>query len=256
MKKDKMPVKQVNKRPLTEEEIAKRRRAKKLRLKKKKEQRQKALILLCALIIVIGVVFGLTRCSSDNIVESDSTTLTITPKGEIIFEEIIARDEDMDEKEIKAFVQSEIDGYRSEDKGAIKIEKVKVYQDDNYVNQAYLRLRYKDVATYGAFTGYDVFFGTVSEAIRKGYSFTAAFARPDGTEISREEAISDSAAKVFIIQENVNVTYSGTLGYVSKEGTKLSSESKTLTISSVDGNSDSAPLTYLIFEEEGEKESK
>lgn len=253
MKKKKEPVKQANQRPLTEEEIAKRRRNRKLRLKKQKERRQKALILLCALIIAGGVIFGLTRLSSDKFVESDATTLTITKTGEIIFEEIMLRDEDMAEKELRDFVQSEIDGFRSEDKDAIKIEKVNVSKDDNYVNRAYLRLRYKDAVTYGAFTGYDVFYGTVSEAMGKGYSFTAAFVKPDGTEVSREEAISDSSAKVFIIQENVNVAYPDTLGYVSKEGTKLELESGVVTISSVDGNADSAPLTYLIFANEEAK---
>lgn len=256
MKNEKKPVKQVNKRPLTEEEIARRRRAKKLRLKKQKEQRQKVLILLCAVILIVGIVFGLARCSSDKFVESDVTTLTITSEGEIIFEEILSRDEDMAEKELQEFVQSEIDGYRSEDKDAIKIEKVKVSQDDNHVNQAYVRLRYKDVKTYSAFTGYDAFYGTISEAMGKGYSFTAAFAKPDGTEISREEAISDSTAKVFIVQENINVSYQDTLGYVSKEGTKLDLESKVVSISPVDGNADSAPLTYLIFEKEAAKENK
>lgn len=268
-KPKKRPVNKATGKPLTEEEIIKRRRARKRREMKRKKQRQKAALLaLLLFVIVIGAIFLLTRKPGSKFVEADETTLSLTSEGAIIFEEIIPAKEDMVEKDLEDFVKAEIAGYRTEEENAVLLEKVEVDEE-----KAYVRIRYKDVATYSKFTGYDAFLGTISEAQRKGYPFTSAFLRieekeqenADGkkgevstvietAEATRDEVMSDSGAKIFVIQENVRVALPGGYTFVSAEGTKC--EPGFVRISPIDDNPDSAPLTYIVLATEEVKENK
>lgn len=200
--------------------------------------------ILVAAIAVILIVCFLTGMFDKG---AEISTLTIQNDGTIVSEEVETLGEDYYAKgELKSFVKKEIKEYNSQaGTKAVKLQKLSVKGDN-----AYLKTGYKTAGDYQAFTGYELFSGTLEEAQKAGYDLSDTFmAVKDGAKgdgVDRETVLKDKKAKVVAIRENITVKVAGKILYVSGQDTEMTAED-TVTISQTDGNQDATDLTYIIY---------
>lgn len=210
-------------------------------------RRKRILVLVVAVILVAGLIAGI--CFGTGVFEkrAEKSTLTLREDGSLICEEVAAFDgEQYDKAALKTYAKQEIQAYNDENgKDRIKLERVAVKDET-----AYMRIWYKSVEDYSAFTGYEIFSGTVEKAQEAGYTFQDSFAQvtegKKGDSAAMETVVADASQKVLIIRENITVNIDGTLLYVSEESTEVENKD-TLAISQVDGNQDATSLTYIIY---------
>lgn len=215
--------------------------------------------LLMAAIMAVSMLAG---CGS---FKSDENALYIKKNGTIIQASVETFDQDYyDKDELKDYAQETIDSYVSEhDKGCVKLSSFTV---KDQVAQMYLK--FADYTTYSDFNGYELFVGTVAQAIAAGYDFDQSFVTitngasadasasgdvsadtitASGNASSGDATSGDATAtltdSVVIMQESLNVKVQGNIKYVSATGTKVTSKN-TVTVDKEETDG----LTYIIFE--------
>lgn len=194
--------------------------------------------------VIVGAVFLATGAFEKR---AKKSTLTLNADGSLVCEEIAVFDsEQYDKAEWKRYAREQIDAYNEQHgKDSVKLERAAVKD-----KVAYMRVRYQTAADYGAFTGYEIFSGTIEEARGAGYEFLDSFVqvkeKEKGDFIPAEDVVSDNGQKVLILRENITVKIDGELLYLSDESTTLES-GDTLSIAQVDGNTDATSLTYIIY---------
>ncbi len=220
--------------------------------KKGMTKRQKALrnrlIALITIVVVAIVAVVLVVCKKAGVFDerAETSTLTITKDGTVICEEVTTFDESFyDKAQLKKFVKTEIDNYNKEaGDSEIKLNSLTVKGET-----AYAKTTYKTVDDYCAFTGIELFAGSMSQA-KKAYDFADAFVTVKegvkGTSAEPLDITSQKKLKVLVVKENINVSVDGEILYVSDSSTSMI-DNHTVAIAQPDGNEDATQLTYIIY---------
>lgn len=202
------------------------------------------IIVAALLIFIIIKLIGIALNSSKT---ADTSKLTFTADGQVVFEEVTDFDSDTYSKsEFKSYTTDLIDSFNDTyGNKAIALNKLKVSGD-----KAYVKSTYKDAQCYSSFTSYETYNGSYTDAVEAGYDFAALFSQvADGklleaNVINADEIFADSY--VAVVNENVTVTVPGDITYVSNADITLV-DSDTITISQADGNADATDLVYIIY---------
>lgn len=172
-------------------------------------------------------------------------TLTVTEE-KVTYEELSSQ-EDLSKSEVKSYAKDTIAEYNKEAKEK-KIHLDKVDEEDGVI---YLKTSYDSVETYGDFTSYEAFGGTVKEAKKKGYDFNTSFvAVKDGVageNVTVDEVTKDNTKHVLIIRENCTFVVDGNILYVTEENTSVT-DAHTVVVSPSKDNADASVLTYIVYE--------
>ena len=202
------------------------------------------IIVAALLIFIIIKLIGIALNSSKT---ADTSKLTFTADGQVVFEEVTDFDSDTYSKsEFKSYTTDLIDSFNDTyGNKAIALNKLKVSGD-----KAYVKSTYKDAQCYSSFTSYETYNGSYTDAVEAGYDFAALFSQvADGklletNVINADEIFADSY--VAVVNENVTVTVPGDITYVSNADITLV-DTDTITISQADGNADATDLVYIIY---------
>lgn len=221
---------------INEEEIA-RIRAKKRRAQAARAKRNRRVLLGLFIIIVLAAIATVAIFLNDNLGPMASeTTLTLNKDGTIVYEEVVELSPEYDASKLKSFAKEEIKNFKSDDGEYVSLRGVKVSD-----NLAYIKTEFSSYKEYTEFTGYDAFYGTVSEAKAKGYDVDSNVS--NYITLTGEE-------KIFIIKQIVNVAYPEEVMYFNSEWAKDEKNADgidTIKISPVRGNVDAPPTIYMIF---------
>ena len=202
------------------------------------------IIVAALLIFIIIKLIGIALNSSKT---ADTSKLTFTADGQVVFEEVTDFDSDTYSKsEFKSYTTDLIDSFNDTyGNKAIALNKLKVSGD-----KAYVKATYMDAQCYSSFTSYETYNGSYTDAVEAGYDFAALFSQvADGklleaNVINADEIFADSY--VAVVNENVTVTVPGDITYVSNADITLV-YSDTITISQADGTADATDLVYIIY---------
>ena len=220
--------------------------------KRNQEKRNKAVrnrvIVLCVLGVALIAAIVALVCNVTGVFDTtvETSTLTLAEGGQVVCEEVTSFDESFYHKgELKKFIKSEIDKYNHQaGNGKVKLNKVKVSG-----KTAYAKTTYASCKDYQAFTGIEMYAGTVKKA-KKSYDFADAFVTvKDGVKGASVEALditSQSKLKVLVVKENITVVVPGDIVYVS-DGATTMVDKNTVTIAQPDGNEDATQLTYILY---------
>ena len=235
----------LNTKPSSRE--AKAKRAKEKQVKRNKAIRNRLIALCVIAVAVIGAVaFFVCKMLGVFDKQTEVSTLTLTDDGKVICEEVTTFDESFyDKGELKKFIKSEIDKYNQKaGSGKVKLDTLKVSG-----KTAYAKTIYASCEDYQAFTGIDVYAGTVKKA-KKSYDFQDAFVTVKegvkGTQAETLDITSQGKLKVLIVKENINVIVPGEIIYVS-DGATTMVDKNTVSIAQPDGNQDATQLTYILY---------
>ncbi len=202
------------------------------------------LAFLLLLIFIIVKLIGLALNSGK---ASDTSKLTFTDTGKVVFEEVTDFESDTYSKsEFKKYTNDLISSFNETyGEKAITLDKLKVSS-----GKAYVKTTYKDADCYSAFTSYGTYNASYTEAVDAGYDFAALFSEvADGQLLAADVVNADSVftdSNVAVVNENVTVTVPGTITYVSNANVELV-DSDTITISQADGNADATDMVYIIY---------
>lgn len=193
-------------------------------------------------IILIMVVF--TGCGKGY--DADNSTIFIGKGEKLVFTDVKEFDEAIyDKDQLEEYVKDAIEQYADEyGKKSVKFKELTV--EDGI---AKLTLEYASAEHYTRFQGFELFTGSIADALAKGYTFDAEFASvKDGeaTLCDTSQFYENQEYKVVIVKANTNVQVKGTICYVSTENVTLVDES---TVSIKPGN-------QLTFEQQESTETE
>jgi len=199
-----------------------------------------AALLIFLLIKLFGFIFDLGKTA-------ETTTITFTEDGKVVFEEVVDFDTDTYSKsDLKSESEDLIEAFnKKKGKDVVSLDKVKMKKDKVYVKSTY-----DSPEVYSSFTSYDTFGGTYEKAVEAGYKFADIFSQvTDGKKGQGQilDAASLFAGKgVAIINENCTVVVPGTVEYVSESSTEIV-DASTVKITPKDGNEDATETVYIIY---------
>lgn len=221
---------------INEEDIEKI-RAKKRRIQAEKAKRNRRILFGFIVIVFLAIIGVVAYLLNDNLGPMASeTTLTLNNDGSIIYEEVVELAPEYDASKLKSFAKGEIKKYKPDDGEYVSLRGVKVNG-----NQAYIKTEFSSYKAYTDFTGYDTFYGTVSEAKAKGYDVESNVS--ESVKLTGDE-------KIFIIKQIVNVAYPEEVMYFNEDWAKEEKNADgidTIKISPVSGNIDASPTIYIVF---------
>ena len=169
-------------------------------------KRKRRLLILAIAVVATAIVIGILALCGVFTKQAAQNTISIDSKGRIIFEEVENfQNSSYDKNEIKEYVKKTVTDYNNaSNKKQIKIQKINFDK-----NKVYIKTRYASVDVYEDFTGYELFAGTIKEAVKAGYTFDASFVQvKEGVAkktVSSEIATKKASQKVMILRENCNV---------------------------------------------------
>lgn len=213
--------------------------------RKKELRRRRRILILCLVAIVVAVVLLVSMLVRSLGKYPEETAFTLGADGSVTFDEVMEFDTNTYSKsDMKTFVKDMVASYDGD--GSVTLEHVSVSK-----GKAYVTTKYDSVATYEAFTGYDVFSGTIAEAMEEGYTFDLTFeAVADGhigEIVSAKDAVADDERQVLILQENVLVNLPGDVSFITTNGINVQ-DADTVEIFPVNENTDAAVAAYIIYE--------
>lgn len=138
---------------------------------------------------------------------------------------------------LEAMIQSEMTEYnRSGEK--ISLKKAELSEDGSTVTVV---MHYVSCEDYTAFNEEELFYGTIAEALKKGYTFDTKFVKTSGETLAlSKEALEEMAEKhVLIVRESIQVSLPAKVLYMT-EGT-VSVNNKCIQAQNASG------LTYVIM---------
>lgn len=194
------------------------------------------------MILLLALLGGiLSGCGDDK--DADISTLFVDKKGQIV--EVSVGDfqkDNYDAEEFEQYVKSTVEAYDGE--GTVELSSVSVDE-----GTAKLKMEYSDSDTYAAFTGQELFAGTVVSAVAKGYDFNEEFTMVNegtATDVaSRDDVLGNDEYRVVILQMAEDVTVEGTIVYVSAGVTVKSEDTATVKPSEHPGE---VALRYIIYQ--------
>ena len=191
------------------------------RKKSKKAKRIQRLVILLVLVLIfitLLVVVGLHLYQKwEARYDSNTSVIFILEDGQIVTNDVVMFDTSKySQDELNAFIEETIDTYNKEHGEDSVVQES--FEIDN--NVASLILTYKDAATYTDFSGTEMYVGTISDAVAKGYKFEGQFASiVDGRAVacSIDKFYGQSELKVAIVKANTKISVEGEILYVSTE---------------------------------------
>lgn len=174
----------------------------------------------CVGLAAVLSILTLAGCGQSDL-KADTDTVYVEKNGAVLSMDVEAFDQEYyDEAELKEFVDSEVADYNGQH-GEKSVEVKDLSVEDG---TAKLKLAYRTVDDYTAFTGVELYQGKVVQAMAAGYDFDVDFAAVDedgvhgvlGSEITDQGDL-----KVVIIKANTNVQVDGKILYVSCDNVTL-----------------------------------
>ena len=174
----------------------------------------------CVGLSAVLSILTLAGCGQSDL-KADTDTVYVEKNGAVLSMDVEAFDQEYyDEAELKEFVDSEVSDYNGKH-GEKSVEVKDLSVEDK---TAKLKLAYRTVDDYTAFTGVELYQGKVVQAMAAGYDFDVDFAAVDedgvhgvlGSEITDQGDL-----KVVIIKANTNVQVDGKILYVSCDNVTL-----------------------------------
>ena len=201
---------------------------------------RKPVVLLCVMALGVGLLAG---CGTPDVA---TNTIIVEKNGKVT--EALVEDfskEYYSQEELEAFVESEIEEYKSENADAdIKMSDLSVE-----AGTARMTIKYGDAETYRDFHQVNFFVGSVVDAQTAGYKFEGNFvAVTDGVagdSLVGTSTVLEGEGKVVIIQDAIEVQVPGTIKYVSEGVTVNSEDTAAITVVN---ETDVAPVAYIIYE--------
>lgn len=204
-------------------------------------------ILLALLALIVVLVIKLVGFAFNSGRAADTSTLTFTEDGQVIFEEITDFDTDTYSKsDLKSYTKDLIESYNETyGEEAITLNKLSVKGD-----KAYIKTTYKDAECYSAFTSYDTYNASYEQAIETGYDFKILFSSVTEGTLGEPELLDTdtvfAGAQVAVVNENITVNVPGDISYVSNANIEVI-DSDSITISQSDDNEDATDLVFIIY---------
>ena len=183
------------------------------------------------LILTSFMIFSLTGCGEKEVIPVTEPTVEIMADGELIAYLV----EDFDKEyydlgELDAMVREEVAAYVQENalvtetgKEGLTVESVAMAADGS--QKVVVALKFGNDEIYADYFDVEVFYGTVAEAEKAGYSLSAALISVKDGEIFTEElAKKNSRRKILVIEDAVivrcpkDVLYVGTNASLTEEG--------------------------------------
>ena len=194
------------------------RKARRAAVKARERQKKKliflagASIVLVILLVVVSVLF-----QSKPKYESDVDTLFLLEDGKVISVTVESFDESLyDKTALETYIDGLITSYNAQNGEDTIIQKAMTIEN----GVANLVLEYANAQVYEEFEGAELFHGTLSEALKAGYTFDGTYAKvTDGkpTEASATEFLETLDYKIAIVKANTKVQIDGEVWYVSVE---------------------------------------
>lgn len=174
----------------------------------------------CVGLAAVMSILTLAGCGQSDL-KADTDTVYVEKNGTVLSMDVEAFDQEYyDEAELKEFVDLEVADYNGQH-GEKSVEVKDLSVEDK---TAKLKMAYRTVDDYTAFTGVELYQGKVVQAMAAGYDFDVDFAAVDedgvhgvlGSEITDQGDL-----KVVIIKANTNVQVDGKILYVSCDNVTL-----------------------------------
>jgi hypothetical protein len=189
-----------------------------------------------AYIVVVLVLMLVTGCSFKAF-DADTNTVYVKTDGSIM--DVIIEDfseEYYDSTELETLINDNIDEYNNGSE-AIKVKKYSVKD-----NVAKLITNYNSASDYANFNEVEFFSGTISEALKEGYSFEQKFTGIDEENTIGSETIESlTQYKVIVFEENVEIKTDSKILYLSNNA-QLVNDKTAKFIEESEG------LGYIVYE--------
>ena len=220
------------------------------RKRQREVMRNRIIFGACVLLIFAIIVFFIVKLvgfALNSNKTAESSTLTFTDSGSVVFEEIADFDTSTYSKsELKDYTKDLIDSFNETyGEEAIVLNKFSVKGD-----KAYIKTSYKDAQCYSEFTSYVTYNGSYEDAVEQGYDFSQLYSAVNDGALSQLELMDAdtlfASSKVAIVEENIIVNVPGTIEYVSNANIELIDEDS-IAISQADGNEDATDLVFIIY---------
>lgn len=220
------------------------------RKKKAARRRQQAIIRMVLLVLIAALVIILAAFGIRSLLGgkgASDTTLTVKKNGAIVFEEWMALDDNyLNADEMKDYVKDVIAQYNSSSNKNVKLKDFK-----EKGGSVYCRTEYPDADTYYDFTSYYLYTGKASD-LSDGtvdpstVHFMTVAGAVKGNAVDISEVLSESDAKLLVIEENVKVVVPGNILYVTDACTAVT-EKDTVMITPPTGGNDAAVKTIIVY---------
>lgn len=179
----------------------------------------KKAILIAAMVLLVGL---LTGCGTSY--NTEESTVFVNKNGTVISTDVETFEDGLyDEAGLKRFVETAVSDYtKKHEPDSVTIRELTCES-----GKAMLILEYASVADYSAFTGIELFTGSVAETLAAGYRFEGDFACiEDGIPkaCDPQDFMDATGYRVVVIKANTNVTVEGKIQYASVDHVALNSK--------------------------------
>ena len=169
--------------------------------------RRKAGAILCSILCLAMLLLG--GCGQTEVPDTLSVpAISVTNKGKVTAYLIEDFDKDYyDLKELRAMVDEEVAAFNKnhtsqEGMDAVTVQSLAESTDGS--QKVTLVLQFRDTAAYKDYTGADLFYGTVTQAMEAGYDLDVQLiSTKDGTTIEQTEIQEKGKNHILIAQEKV-----------------------------------------------------
>ncbi len=205
--------------------------------RKKKEKEKNNRISLCIRLSVILMLLFLSGCSGKE--ELNETRIRILKKGQI--ENTIVEAFGMnyyDEAELRKMLEDSIRAYdgKAKEAGRISIKSIETENDMIFVS-----VLYKSWEDYASFNQVDFFYGSISDALSRGYDMTMTLSSAeDGRRVGLSE-LSEEGGRILIVSEPVLIEPDSDIQYVSANVEYIDRRQARI-------SGESAGLAYIVVE--------
>ncbi|MCR5101799.1 MAG: hypothetical protein K6B41_10635 [Butyrivibrio sp.] len=182
--------------------------------------------------------FLLVGCGTFNPADAEVSTISIDKEENITSVVVDSFEQDYyDLEELRTMINSEISSFNIEyGEGCASLEDLT--QEDGQVKMV---MKYSSASNYSHFNQIALFYGTVSEALMRGYDLSVDFYNTDGEQVSAEDISSLSEQHIVITADNSNIDTPYKIKYMTS-GVTLNGSSEAILPETSDGN------VYLILE--------
>lgn len=166
----------------------------------------------CPLYFLILGTLIFTGCTKDK--KADTNTLYVQRGGSVIEAVVEELDKEYyDSKELKEWVQSEVDSYNKKNGK----NKLKIRKNESDHKKAKVNIAYDTMEDYAKFNKLTAFQGTIADAQKAGYEFKGEFkSTSDKPSITEAELDQSNDYKLLILSENQKLNMYKKILYVSK----------------------------------------
>ncbi len=165
-------------------------------------------VALLALLVTLVVKLGGAILSSGG--AADTSTITFSKDGQVVFEEVTDFDtQTYSKSEFKKYTQNLIKEFNETNGEKYISLKRLTYRK----GQVYIKTTYKDAESYAAFSSYSTYNGSYEGAVNAGYDFSELFCTTENDTKGTARAVTPdedfAGMNVVVVSENVTVKVPG-----------------------------------------------